>query len=90
MNLSEIFALNVKKRLNAINLTKKDLAQLTSVSRNTINAVTSGKAKMIRFESIEEIANALKCDPQQLFDEETNWAIFKWANKYQGVNKNEQ
>ena len=89
MNLSEIFALNVKKRLNAINLTKKDLAQLTSVSRNTINAVTSGKAKMIRFESIEEIANALKCDPQQLFDEETNWAIFKWANKYQGVNKNE-
>lgn len=44
---------------------------------------------MIRFESIEEIANALKCEPQQLFDEETNWAIFKWANKYQGVNKND-
>lgn len=89
MNLSESFAVNVKTRLTAVNLSKKDLAAKTAVSRNTINHLTSGKAKMIRFESIEEIANALKCEPQQLFDEETNWAIFKWANKYQGVNKND-
>lgn len=89
MNLSEIFAINVKTRLTAINLPKADLATKTTVSRNTINHLTSGKAKMIRFESIEEIARALKCEPQQLFDEKTNWAIFKWANKYQGGHDNE-
>ena len=89
MKLSETFALNVKKRLDAINLTKKDLAQLTSVSRNTINAVTSGKAKMIRFETIEEIARALRCKPQQLLDEETDWAIYKWAENYQRGLKHE-
>ncbi len=89
MNLSEVFAINVKTRLTAINLSKANLATKTTVSRNTINHLTSGKAKMIRFESIEEIAKALRCEPQQLFDEKTNWAIFKWANTYQGVNKNE-
>lgn len=89
MNLSEIFALNVKKRLDAVNLTKTQLSELTSVSRNTINAVTSGEAKMIRFTTIEEIAKALKCKPQQLLDEETDWAIYKWAENYQRGLKHE-
>lgn len=89
MNLSEIFAINVKTRLAAINLSKADLATKVTVSRNTINHLTSGKAKMIRFESIEEITKTLKCEPQQLFDEKTNWAIFKWANKYQRGNSND-
>ena len=89
MNLSEIFARNVKLRLAAVNLTKTDLANMTNVSRNTITNLTSGKSKMARFESIDEIAKALKCEPQQLFDENTNWTIYKWANKYQRGLKHE-
>lgn len=89
MNLSEIFAVNVKTRLTAVNLSKKDLAAKTAVSRNTITNLTSGKSKMARFESIDEIAKALKCEPQQLFDENTNWTIYKWANKYQRGRNND-
>lgn len=89
MNLSEVFARNVKLRLAAVNLTKTDLANMTNVSRNTITNLTSGKAKMARFESIDEIARALKCEPQQLFDENTNWTIYKWANKYQRGRNND-
>ncbi|PWT36297.1 helix-turn-helix domain-containing protein [Limosilactobacillus reuteri] len=89
MNLSEIFARNVKLRLTAVNLTKTDLANMTNVSRNTITNLTSGKSKMARFESIDEIAKALKCEPQQLFDENTNWTIYKWANKYQRGRNND-
>ena len=89
MTLSEIFARNVKLRLAAVNLTKTDLANMTNVSRNTITNLTSGKSKMARFESIEEIARALKCKPQQLLDEETDWAIYKWAENYQRGLKHE-
>ena len=89
MNLSEIFARNVKLRLAAVNLTKTDLANMTNVSRNTITNLTSGKSKIARFESIDEIAKALKCEPQQLFDENTNWTIYKWANKYQRGRNND-
>ena len=89
MNLSEVFARNVKLRLAAVNLTKTDLANMTNVSRNTITNLTSGKSKMARFESIDEIAKALKCEPQQLFDENTNWTIYKWANKYQRGRNND-
>ncbi|EDX42508.1 helix-turn-helix domain-containing protein [Limosilactobacillus reuteri] len=89
MNLSEIFARNVKLRLAAVNLTKTDLANMTNVSRNTITNLTSGKSKMARFESIDEIAKALKCEPQQLFDENINWTIYKWANKYQRGRNND-
>lgn len=89
MNLSEVFARNVKLRLTAVNLTKTDLANMTNVSRNTITNLTSGKSKMARFESIDEIARALKCEPQQLFDENTNWTIYKWANKYQRGRNND-
>ena len=89
MNLSKIFARNVKSRLTAVNLTKTDLANMTNVSRNTITNLTSGKSKMARFESIDEIARALKCEPQQLFDENTNWTIYKWANKYKRGRNND-
>lgn len=89
MNLSEVFARNVKLRLAAVNLTKTDLANMTNVSRNTITNLTSGKSKMARFESIDEIARALKCEPQQLFDKNTNWTIYKWANKYQRGRNND-
>lgn len=89
MNLSEVFARNVKLRLAAVDLTKTDLANMTNVSRNTITNLTSGKSKMARFESIDEIARALKCEPQQLFDENTNWTIYKWANNYQRGRNND-
>lgn len=89
MNLSEIFARNVNERRKVLELSKTDLAAKTTISRNTVTSLTSGKARMIRFESIEEIAKALKCEPQQLFDEKTNWAIFEWANKYRGGHDND-
>lgn len=87
MRLSETFSANVKARLAAFNMTRKELANQTKISRNTINLAASGKSKMIRFDTIEKIAVALKCQPYQLFDCKSNWAIYKWADDYKRKDK---
>lgn len=89
MHLAEIFARNVNERRKILEISKKELAEIAGVSRNTINLLTSGKARMIQFVSAEKVAVALRCNPWQLFDEDMNWTAYKWANTYQGVNKNE-
>lgn len=68
-SLSEIFSENlriemVKQKVSATELTKQ-----TSVSRNTINLLRSGKAKMIRFNSIDTVCQALSIKPSQLFEQ---------------------
>lgn len=81
-SLSEVFATNVRTRLAAIQMSKRQLASKANVSRNTINSACTGQAKMIKFETISQIAQALRCSPRQLFDEDHNWALYKWANDY--------
>lgn len=46
---------------------KTELSKVTGLSRNTLTTLASGKAKMIQFETIEEVAKALKIEPHELF-----------------------
>lgn len=87
--LSEVFATNVRTRLAAIQMSKRQLASKTNISRNTINSTCTGRAKVIKFETISQIAHALRCSPQQLFDEDHNWALYKWANDYRKEDEHE-
>lgn len=89
MNLSEIFARNLRVRMATLDCKTSDLFRLTGISKTTLMALQSGNNKGIQFTTVEKLAVALKCNPWQLFDEDMNWTAYKWANKYQGVNKNE-
>lgn len=89
MNLAEIFARNLRMRMAALDYKISDLHQLSGVAVTTLMALRSGDNKGIQFLTVEKIAVALKCNPWQLFSEDMNWTAYKWANTYQGVNKNE-
>lgn len=89
MYLAEIFARNLRMRMAVLDYKISDLHRLSGVAVTTLMALRSGDNKGIQFLTIEKIAVALKCNPWQLFDEDMNWTAYKWANKYQGVNKNE-
>lgn len=89
MNLSEIFARNLRMRMAVLNYKISDLHRLSGVAVTTLMALQSGDNKGIQFLTVEKIAVALKCNPWQLFDEDMNWTAYKWSNTYQGVNKNE-
>lgn len=89
MNLSEIFARNLRMRMAVLDYKIIDLHRLSGVAVTTLMALRSGDNKGVQFLTVEKIAVALKCNPWQLFDEDMNWTAYKWSNTYQGVNKNE-
>lgn len=89
MNLSEIFARNLRIRMAIFDYKATDLYRITGVAVTTIIALQSGKNKGVQFSTVEKLAKGLKCEPQHLFSEDMNWTAYKWANTYQGVNKNE-
>ncbi|WP_323064814.1 helix-turn-helix domain-containing protein [Limosilactobacillus reuteri] len=84
MNLSEIFARNLRVRMATLGLKTSDLYKMTGISKTTLMALQSGRNKGVQFTTVEKLAIALKCNPWQLFDEDMNWAAYKWANTYQG------
>lgn len=89
MKLSQVVAKNVRARLKVIGISATELAENTRVSRNTVNTLLSGKSKMVQYKTIQEVAKALRCKPSQLFEEETDWAIYKWAEAYKETTQNE-
>ena len=52
-----------------LNISATDLSEVANISRNTINACRSGKAKMIRFSTISELSKALYVQPDYFFKE---------------------
>ena len=59
-------SINVRKQMQALNLTQVELADLAGVTQTTINRILSGK--ILKTTRIIEIAKALKCDPNWLLN----------------------
>lgn len=89
MELSEVFSRNLRVRMATLGFKTSDLYKMTGISKTTIMALQSGKNKGIQFSTVEKLAVALKCNPYQLYDENTDWTAYKWSRTYQGVNKND-
>lgn len=85
-SLSQIFARNLRVRMAVLEYKVSDLHTLTGIAKTTIMALQSGKNKGVQFATIEKLAEALKCEPQHFFNENTDWTAYKWANEYQGGN----
>lgn len=67
MTLQEGVARNLRVMLAERQIKKTDLADLSGISRNTLTSLTSDKTKMIQFETIEKISEALDVEPYELF-----------------------
>lgn len=89
MGLSETFARNLRVRMAVLGYKTSDLYKITGISKTTLMALQSGKNKGIQFSTVEKLAVALKRNPYQLYDENTDWTAYKWSRTYQGVNKND-
>ena len=46
----------------------KDLAQIISITTANLSILKSGKAKAIRFSTLEAICNALDCQPSDILE----------------------
>ncbi|UDM79570.1 helix-turn-helix domain-containing protein [Vagococcus fluvialis] len=66
-NLSEVFAKNFRILLAESKTSKTFISDKTGISRTTLTNISSGNSKMIQFESIEKIAEALNIEPYELF-----------------------
>lgn len=64
--MQNVVARNVTSARLAAGVNRKDLAEKSGLSQNTITAIESGKAKL-RFETIAALAVALGCDPLMFF-----------------------
>ena len=56
----------IKERREAVGLTLAQLAEITGVKEATAQRWESGNIKTIKYETIEVLADALKCTPQYL------------------------
>lgn len=68
MILPEILAMNLKDAMDNENISITELSLKTKVSRNTITNLRSGRSKMIQFQTIEKISDALNINAYQLFE----------------------
>ena len=54
----------------------KDLSEKTGISMNNLSVLKTGKAKAIRFSTLESICQTLKCKPGDILDyleDEPEW-----------------
>ena len=56
----------IKERREAVGLTLAQLAELTGVKEATVQRWESGNIKTIKYETVEILAEALRCTPQYL------------------------
>lgn len=68
-SISKLFAKKLRIRMAALNISATDLSNKINVSRNTINLCRSGKAKMVKFETIAELSKGLYVQPDYFFKE---------------------
>lgn len=67
MNLTEIFAENVKKARKAQSLSQDELAYLAGLHRTYVGAIERSE-RNISIKNIEKIAKALNIDPHKLLE----------------------
>lgn len=69
MNLIELFAINVRKKRNELNLSQEELADICGLHRTYISLIER-KKRNVTIKSIEIIAKGLDIEPYQLLLEE--------------------
>lgn len=69
ISISKLFAKKLRVRMAELNISATDLSNKINVSRNTINYCRSGKARMVKFETIAELCKGLYVQPDYFFKE---------------------
>jgi putative transcriptional regulator len=69
--------INLKKVLKEKNVTSKELCQYVGITEANMSILRSGKAKGIRFDTLDKICEYLQCKPGEIID-------------YKGENKDEK
>lgn len=60
--------INLKQILKDKNVTSKELCEYVGITEANMSILRSGKAKGIRFETLEKICEYLKCKPGDIID----------------------
>ncbi len=60
--------INLKQILKEKNVTSKELCEYVGITEANMSILRSGKAKGIRFETLEKICEYLKCKPGDIID----------------------
>lgn len=68
-SVSKLFTKNLNKRMDELHFTSTKVSRECNLSRNTINSLHLGKAKMIKFATIAELCKALYIQPSYFFKE---------------------
>lgn len=82
MNLSEIFARNLRVRMATLSFKTSDLYKMTGTSKTTIMALEYGKNKGAMFETIGKLAVALECKPEDFFKLNCEWTSKAHTNNW--------
>lgn len=69
-SVSTLFTKNLNKRMNELHFTATKVAADCNISRNTVNNLREGKAKMVKFATIAELCKALYVHPSYFFGED--------------------
>jgi len=59
---------NLDKILADRNMKSKDLAEIIGITTANLSILKSGKAKAIRFSTLEAICKALECQPSDILE----------------------
>lgn len=68
-SISKLFSKRLRVRMAELNISATDLSNEINISRNALNLCRSGKAKMIKFETIAELCKGLYVQPDYFFKE---------------------
>mgnify|MGYP002598761941 FL=1 len=62
--------LNIKNRMEELNITRYELAQKIGVTYPTIDKIYKGESTSIKFDILESICKVLKCTPNDIFKDD--------------------
>lgn len=62
----------LKELLKMRNMTSKELVQLIDITEANLSILRSGKAKAIRFSTLNSICHALNCEPGDILKYSAN------------------
>lgn len=73
VNLSRVFARNLRVMMAILNIKASKLHEMTGISISTINNLSNGnRAKGVKFSTIDKLASAFSCTPGDLFELNAN------------------
>ena len=67
MDSNEILSLNIRIHMAKNKKNISDLSKATGIARSTLTPLIKGQSKMIKFETLDKISNALNIPVDMLF-----------------------